>query len=155
MDSQDHSPAQIEMLRGGLMGGKADSKPGGIIDGLGKTSNSHRKGKYSTLEEAASDVLDGMHSHFASHPSFISRPSHSTSQSVFGIKHWLGPVSYEASGIIQADLGLVDVEFDTLLRNSSDSFVSRLLSGPLLALDRHPLDPSVLRCPTQFYGCVH
>ncbi|KNE91949.1 hypothetical protein PSTG_14620 [Puccinia striiformis f. sp. tritici PST-78] len=104
MDSQDHSPAQIEMLRGGLMGGKADSKPGGIIDGLGKTSNSHRKGKYSTLEEAASDVLDGMHSHFASHPSFISRPSHSTSQSVFGIKHWLGPVSYEASGIIQADL---------------------------------------------------
>ncbi|KAI9629017.1 hypothetical protein H4Q26_018368 [Puccinia striiformis f. sp. tritici PST-130] len=70
MDSQDHSPARIEMLRGGLMGGKADSKPGGIIGGLGKTSNSHR--------------------------------------------------------------------------NSSDSFVSRLLSGPLLALDRHPLDPSVL-----------
>ncbi|KNF04494.1 hypothetical protein PSTG_02404 [Puccinia striiformis f. sp. tritici PST-78] len=70
MDSQDHSPARIEMLIGGLMGGKADSKPGGIIGGLGKTSNSHR--------------------------------------------------------------------------NSSDSFVSRLLSGPLLALDRHPLDPSVL-----------
>ncbi|KAH9468950.1 hypothetical protein Pst134EA_009475 [Puccinia striiformis f. sp. tritici] len=144
MDSQDHSPARIEMLRGGLMGGKADSKPGGIIGGLGKTSNSHRKGKYSTLEEADNDVLDGMRSHFASHPSFISRPSHSTSQSVFGIKHWSGPVSYDASGIIQADLGLVDVEFVTLLRNSSDSFVSRLLSGPSLALDRHPLDPSVL-----------
>ncbi|KAI9630844.1 hypothetical protein KEM48_013614 [Puccinia striiformis f. sp. tritici PST-130] len=128
MDSQDHSPAPS------LVGSSV----------VWEDSNSHRKGKYSTLEEADNDVLDGMRSHFASHPSFISRPSHSTSQSVFGIKHWSGPVSYDASGIIQADLGLVDVEFVTLLRNSSDSFVSRLLSGPSLALDRHPLDPSVL-----------
>ncbi|KAA1078742.1 hypothetical protein PGTUg99_006148 [Puccinia graminis f. sp. tritici] len=142
--SQDLSSSRLEMLRGGLLGGKADSKPGGIIGGLAKTSNSQRKGKYNTMEEADNDVLDGMRSHFASHPSFISRPSHSTSQSVFGIQHWSGPVSYDATGIIQADLGLVDVEFVTLLRNSSDSFVSRLLSGPSLALDRHPLDPSVL-----------
>ncbi|OAV96111.1 hypothetical protein PTTG_02136 [Puccinia triticina 1-1 BBBD Race 1] len=144
IDSQDFSSSRLEMLRGGLLGGKADSKPGGIIGGLAKTSNSQRKGKYNTMEEADNDVLDGMRSHFASHPSFISRPSHSTSQSVFGIQHWSGPVSYDATGIIQADLGLVDVEFVSLLRNSTDSFVSRLLSGPSLALDRHPLDPSVL-----------
>lgn len=140
----DQSSARLEMLRGGLLSGKADTKPGGIIGGLAKTSNSQRRGKYNTIEEADNDVLDGMRSHFASHPCFISRPSHSTSQSVFGIQHWSGPVSYDASGIIQADLGLVDVEFVTLLRNSHDSFVSRLLSGPSLALDRHPLDPTVL-----------
>jgi len=144
IDFNDFSSSRLEMLRGGLLGGKADSKPGGIIGGLAKTSNSHRKGKYNSMEEADNDVLDGMRSHFASHPSFISRPSHSTSQSVFGIQHWSGPVSYDASGIIQADLGLVDVEFVTLLRNSNDGFVSRLLSGPSLALDRHPLDPTVL-----------
>ncbi|PLW29013.1 hypothetical protein PCASD_18637 [Puccinia coronata f. sp. avenae] len=144
LNLNDFSSSRLEMLRGGLLGGKADSKPGGIIGGLAKTSNSQRKGKYNTMEEADNDVLDGMRSHFASHPSFISRPSHSTSQSVFGIQHWSGPVSYDASGIVQTDLGLVDVEFVTLLRNSKDSFVSRLLSGPSLALDRHPLDTTVL-----------
>ncbi|CAH7686592.1 chitin synthase-domain-containing protein [Phakopsora pachyrhizi] len=144
IDLVDLSSSRLEMLRGGMLGGKADSKPGGIMGGLAKTCNSHRKGRYQSLEEADNDVLDGMRSHFASHSSFISRPNHSTSQSVFGIQHWSGPVSYDISGFVEADLGLIDVEFVTILRNSSDNFVSRLLSGPSLALDRHPLDPSVI-----------
>lgn len=144
VDLADLASSRLEMLRGGLLGGKADTKPGGIIGGLTKTAQSHRKGKYATIEEADNDVLDGMRSHFASHSSFISRPNHSTSQSVFGIQHWSGPVSYDITGFVDSDLGLVDVEFVSLLRNSADSFISRLLSGPSLALDRHPLDPSVI-----------
>ncbi|PLW11167.1 hypothetical protein PCASD_00895 [Puccinia coronata f. sp. avenae] len=91
LNLNDFSSSRLEMLRGGLLDGKADRKPGSIIGGLAKTSNSQRKGKYNTMEEADNDVLDGMRSHFASHPSLISRPSHSTSQSVFGIQHGLGP----------------------------------------------------------------
>ncbi|KAH9819734.1 chitin synthase-domain-containing protein [Melampsora americana] len=140
----DLASSRLEMLRGGSLGGKADGKPGGIIGGLTKTAHSHRKGKYLTIEEADNDVLDGMRSHFASHSSFISRPNHSTSQSVFGIQHWSGPVSYDITGFVDSDLALVDVEFVSLLRNSEDSFISRLLSGPSLALDRHPLDQSVI-----------
>ncbi|MBW0492481.1 hypothetical protein O181_032196 [Austropuccinia psidii MF-1] len=134
----------LELLRGGQFGGKADTKPGGIIGGLSKTSNSFRKGKFNLIQDADNDVLDSMRSHFSSHPTFISRPNHSTTQSVFGIHHFSGPVSYDINGFVQSDLGLIDIEFVNLLRTSNDPFISRLFSGPSLSLDRHPLDSNVL-----------
>lgn len=144
VDVADSASARLELLRGGVLGGKADTRPGGILGGLAKTASSMRKGKYANAGDADNDVLDGMRSHFASHTSFISRPSHSTSQGVFGISHWASAVSYDVAGFVDEDLGLLDVEFVNLLRQSDDSFVARLLSGPSLAVDRHPYDQSVI-----------
>lgn len=144
VEVMDPSSARLELLRGGVLGGKADTRPGGVLGGLAKTASSMRKGKYPTVEDADNDVLDGMRGHFASHSSFISRPSHSTSQNVFGIAHWAAPVSYDVSGFVEDDLGILDVEFVSMLRESDDAFVARLVGGPSLALDLHPYDDSVI-----------
>ncbi|PLW35758.1 hypothetical protein PCASD_20642 [Puccinia coronata f. sp. avenae] len=88
------------------------------------------------MEKVDNDVLNGMRSHFASRPSFISRPSHSTSQSVLTIYHWSGTVSYNATRIMQTNLGLDDVGFSACSKTVPTAFFliySR--SNPLHSID--------------------
>lgn len=135
--------ARLELLRGGSLGGKADSKPGGIVGGLSKVGGNFKKGR-STEEEAQSDFLTGMRDRFATHTSFISTANGNPSSSVFGIKHYASSVSYDASSFIESDLDLVDPDFVTLLRSSQDAFVAKLFSGPSIAAEAHPMDPSII-----------
>ncbi|SCV67156.1 BQ2448_5802 [Microbotryum intermedium] len=134
--------ARIELLRGGRIGGKADKKPGGLLGGLAKVCNSIRKG--ASAEEADEELLKGMKSHFGTHTAFVASPSGPSAKSAFGIAHFGGIVTYSATGFAERDLDLLDPEFVSILRTSSDGFIGKLLSGPALAAEFHPLDENII-----------
>ncbi|GAA5850842.1 hypothetical protein JCM8547_009103 [Rhodosporidiobolus lusitaniae] len=134
--------ARLELLRGGRLGGKADRKPGGLLGGLSKTVTSLRKG--AKADEADDALLSGMREHFASHPAFLSTPGGPGARTAFGINHFAGQVTYDAYRFVETDADALDAEFVALLRNSQDSFVAKLFSGPSLAAGVHPLDDNTI-----------
>ncbi|BGP13252.1 hypothetical protein JCM10213_004978 [Rhodosporidiobolus nylandii] len=134
--------ARIELLRGGRLGGKADRKPGGLLGGLSKTVASLRKG--TKADEADDALLGGMRDHFAAHPAFVSTPGGPGARTAFGINHFAGQVTYDAYRFVETDADALDAEFVALLRNSADSFVAKLFSGPSLAAEVHPLDDNTI-----------
>ncbi|KAK4056157.1 hypothetical protein OIO90_002888 [Microbotryomycetes sp. JL221] len=138
------SSARIELLRGGRVGGKADKKPGGMLGGMGKTCASVRKGTVPSEADGDHELLKGMKEHFGVHTSFMSTPGGPGAKSAFGVKHWLGPVTYDGNGFVESDLDALDPEFVALLQSSSDAFVAKLWSGPSLAAEVHPLDESII-----------
>ncbi|SGY39183.1 BQ5605_C003g02165 [Microbotryum silenes-dioicae] len=134
--------ARIELLRGGRVGGKADKKPGGLLGGLAKVCGSIRKG--ALAEEADQELLKGLKSHFGAHTAFVASPSGPSAKSAFGIVHFGGIVTYSATGFAERDLDLLDPEFVSILRTSSDGFIGKLFSGPNLAAEFHPLDENII-----------
>ncbi|GAA5973732.1 hypothetical protein JCM11641_005107 [Rhodosporidiobolus odoratus] len=134
--------ARLELLRGGRLGGKADRKPGGLLGGLSKTVASLRKG--ANADEADDAFLGGMRDHFAAHSAFVSTPGGPGARTAFGINHFAGQVTYDAFHFVDTDADALDAEFVALLRNSADSFVAKLFSGPSLAAEVHPLDDNTI-----------
>lgn len=134
--------ARLELLRGGRIGGKADRKPGGLLGGLAKTVASLRKG--TKADEADASLLTGMREHFSSHSSFLSTPGGPGARSAFGINHFVGQVTYDAYHFVETDADQLDPDFVALVRNSADSFVAKLFSGPSLAAEVHPLDDNTI-----------
>ncbi|BGP29363.1 hypothetical protein JCM10296v2_001102 [Rhodotorula toruloides] len=140
----DDGTARIELMRGGRVGGKADEKPGGILGGLAKTGAAMvRKGL--GADEADDDFLRGMRDHFASHPSFVSHPSGPGARTAFAVKHFGDQqVVYDAHHFVELDLDQLDPDHVAVLRSSTDSFVAKLVSGPSLAAEVHPLDENTV-----------
>lgn len=134
--------ARIELLRGGRVGGKADRKPGGILGGIAKTCSGVRKG--ASTDEADLQLLEGMRDHFGDHTAFVSAPGGPGSRSAFGISHFAGTVTYDASSFVERSLDALDAEFVALFRTSEDGFISKLFSGPSLAAEVHPLDENII-----------
>ncbi|KAJ8594585.1 hypothetical protein M405DRAFT_838450 [Rhizopogon salebrosus TDB-379] len=56
----------------------------------------------------------------------------------------LRPTSHSTSSFVEKDSELLDSAFVTLLRNSSDGFMSKLVSGPSLAAERHSKEEVII-----------
>ncbi|BGP37180.1 hypothetical protein JCM10450v2_001087 [Rhodotorula kratochvilovae] len=139
----DDGTARIELLRGGRLGGKADRKPGGILGGLAKTAASLRKG--AQPHEADDELLAGMREHFSTHGSFVPHPGGPGARTSFAVTHYgQQTVTYDAHGFVETDADALDPEFVALLRTAADPFVAKLVSGPSLAAEVHPLDDNTI-----------
>ncbi|KAH7887285.1 glycosyltransferase family 2 protein [Phlebopus sp. FC_14] len=133
----------IELLRGAQLSERATRKPGGILGILSKACSSYKSGKAS--DKKAEDLHQDLVSKFGVHASFVSSPSQggASERNLFGINHYAGNCSYDISSFIEKDSDILDSAFVSLLRNSSDSFVSKLVSGPSLAAEKHSKDEGI------------
>ncbi|KAF9443985.1 glycosyltransferase family 2 protein [Macrolepiota fuliginosa MF-IS2] len=136
--------ACVELLRGAQLSERAQRKPGGMLGIINKSCSSYKSGK--SGDHRDEDLLQEMASKFGVHASYIASPSISGAQDrfLFGINHYAGSSTYDVSGFIEKDSDLLDSAYVTLLRTSSDAFVSKLLSGPSLAAERHSKDENII-----------
>lgn len=136
--------ACIELLRGAQLSERASRKPGGMIGVMSKAASNYKSGK--SGDHRNEEMLQDLNAQFGVHGSFVSSPSVGGAQDrhLFGINHYAGPCSYDASQFIEKDTDIVDPSFVSLLRTSSDSFVAKLFSGPSLAAERHSKDDSII-----------
>ncbi|OCH89984.1 chitin synthase [Obba rivulosa] len=130
----------VELLRGAQLNERAQRKPGGMLGIMGKACSSYRSGK--SAEKKDEDMLQELVSKFGVHASFDAPTSNESF--TFGINHFAGPCSYDVHGFVEKDTDILDCSFVTVLRNSSDPFVSKLMSGPSLATERHSKDESII-----------
>ena len=136
VSTMDNS-ACVELLRGSQLSERAQRKPGGLLGIMNKSSSSFKSGKGG--DERDDEMIQEISSKYSVHSSFVGGEKRQ-----FGINHYAGPASYEASHFIEKDADLLDSAFVSLLRNSSEAFVSKLLSGPSLAAEKHNKDESIV-----------
>ena len=136
--------ACVELLRGAQLNERAHKKPAGILGALSKACSSYKSGKSGDKKDE--DLLQDLVSRFAVHTSFVASPNvaGSTGRNLFGINHYAGSCSYDATGFVEKDTDILDSALVTLLRNSSDSFISKLFAGPSLAAEKHSKDESMI-----------
>ncbi|GLB34323.1 putative TRAFAC class myosin-kinesin ATPase superfamily, myosin family protein [Lyophyllum shimeji] len=134
--------ACIELLRGAQLSERSHRKPGGLLGILNKSCSSYKSGKAGDHQNE--DMLQELVSKFGVHASFVTNPGSATDRNLFGINHYSGPVSYDITGFVEKDSDLLDSAFVSLLRNSTDPFVAKLLSGPSLAAERHNKDENII-----------
>lgn len=134
----------VELLRGVQLSERTSRKPGGMLGIINKACSAYKQGKGS--ESRDEDVLQDMMTKFGVHASFVSSPAlgGEADKTLFGINHYAGSCSYDVRSFIQKDADLLDAGFVTLLRNSADSFISKLVSGPSLATETHHQDASIV-----------
>ncbi|EIW76465.1 glycosyltransferase family 2 protein [Coniophora puteana RWD-64-598 SS2] len=138
--------ACVELLRGASLSERASKKPGGVVGVLGKAGSAYRSGK--SGERKDDDLLQDLVGKFGVHGSFIAAPhagdAAMSDRHTFAINHYAGQVAYDVRQFIEKDADLVDAAFVTLLRASQDAFVSKLVSGPSLAAERHSKDEGII-----------
>ena len=136
--------ACVELLRGEQLDERAHRKPNGVIGVMNKAASSFKSGKSS--ENKDEDMLQDLISKFGTHVSFVASPSVSgpNDRNLFGINHYSGPCSYDVTGFVEKDASLIDPAFITLLRQSADPFISKLMSGVGMALEKHPKDEVIV-----------
>lgn len=136
--------ACVGMLRGEQLDERAHRKPNGVIGVMNKAASSFKSGK--SGENKDEDMLQDLISKFGTHVSFVASPSVSgpNDRNLFGINHYSGPCSYDVTGFVEKDAGLIDPAFITLLRHSADPFISKLMSGVGMALEKHPKDETIV-----------
>ena len=136
--------ACVELLRGGQLGERAHRKPGGIIGVANKATSSLKSGKGS--ENNDEDMLQDLISKFGTHVSFIASPGVSgfNDRNLFGVNHYSGPCSYDITSFVEKDASLIDPAFIALLRHSADPFISKLMLGVGMALEKHPKDDTIV-----------
>lgn len=138
----------VELLRGGLLGtARLAKRPLGMIGVLGDLGEQF---KGEDREDVKADVVTrAFVTTFSGHPSYVPRPGHGLGpmpreNRMFGINHWAGQVSYDATDFLDRNADVLDKQLVNLLRGSVDSFVTKLVSGPALATEGHPLDDSIV-----------
>ncbi|EJD01749.1 chitin synthase [Fomitiporia mediterranea MF3/22] len=143
IETMDNS-ACVELLRGAQLSERAHRKPGGMLGIMNKACSSYKQGKGGDRRDE--DMLQDMMTKFGVHASYVASPAlgGSADSNLFGINHYAGPCSYDVTHFIEKDTDLLDAGFVTLLRNSTDSFVSKLVSGPSLATETHHQDSSIV-----------
>ena len=143
IETMDNSGC-VELLRGAQLSERAHRKPGGTLGVMNKASSSYKQGKGGDKRDE--EMLQDLITKFGTHASFSSTPSLGgvSEKSTFGINHYAGPCSYDVTQFIEKDSDLLDAGFVTLLRNSTESFVSKLVSGPSLATETHHQDPTIV-----------
>ncbi|KAG8219096.1 glycosyltransferase family 2 protein [Butyriboletus roseoflavus] len=132
--------ACIELLRGAQLSERATRKPTGMLGILSKACSSYKSGKAG--DKKAEELHQDLVSKYGVHASFVASPSQGgeSDRNLFGINHYAGSCSYDISSFIEKDSDILDSAFVSLLRNSSDAFVAKLLSGPSLAVEKHSKD---------------
>ena len=111
---------------------------------ISKSCSSLKFGKAD--EKKDEDLLQDLISKCGSQASFVAGPSQigTSERNLFGINHYAGSWSYDITNFIEKDSDLLDPAFVTLLCNSSDGFMSKLVSGPSLAAERHSKDEGII-----------
>ncbi|CDO75020.1 Glycosyltransferase Family 2 protein [Trametes cinnabarina] len=133
----------VELLRGAQLSERAHRKPGGVLGIINKACSSYRSGK--SGEKKEEEVLQELLSKFGVHTSFISPGSPECPEKTsFGINHYAGSCTYDMRGFIEKDTDILDCAFVTLLRNSTDPFIAKLMAGPSLATERHSKDENII-----------
>ncbi|KAH6891643.1 chitin synthase 6 [Coprinopsis sp. MPI-PUGE-AT-0042] len=114
-------------------GEAVDKKDGEIIDGVLEAFGDRCKGLFG-VDESTVGLLGG------------SPGSGSRIKTTFFINHFSSPhpTTYSVANFVEKDADLLDVSFLTLLRGSRDGFVSRLVSGPGVATERHARDDNLV-----------
>ncbi|KAG8937086.1 hypothetical protein FRC02_006286 [Tulasnella sp. 418] len=142
VNTMDNS-ACVELLRGVQLSDTMPKKPGGILGVMGKAATAYRQGKSSgDMSKDEQNLLSELVASFGVHASFVSNPAQD--RNVFAINHYAGQCTYDVRGFIEKDADVLDSAFVSLLRQSSDGFISRLVSGPSLAVERHHKDPNTV-----------
>lgn len=154
--------ACAELLTGGsvLGGGWASTKKiGGLVGIVSRASAAWKtKGgeEISREDEMSKELEEKYGSSGPSSVVHIERPTvssphsshshslNSRSTMSFTITHFSGPVTYTAASFVEKDADLMDASFVSLLRSSRDSFISKLVSGPSLAAERHGRDAGII-----------
>ncbi|EJF62220.1 chitin synthase [Dichomitus squalens LYAD-421 SS1] len=133
----------VELLRGAQLSERAHRKPGGMLGVLNKASSSFKSGKAGEKKEE--ELLQELVSKFGVHASFISPGgAEAPDLTTFGVNHFAGSVTYDARGFVEKDTDILDCAFVSLLRNSTDPFIAKLMAGPSLATERHSKDESII-----------
>ncbi|KIJ57290.1 glycosyltransferase family 2 protein [Sphaerobolus stellatus SS14] len=129
--------ACVELLRGAPLSPTPQRKPAGLLGIMSKAASSFKSGK--AADDAGDQLLREIMEKCGNHTSFVSNPhpSVSTEGRLFGINHYAGTCSYDASQFLEKDADTFDSGFVTLLRSSSDPFMRKLFSGPSLATESH------------------
>ncbi|KAJ9109851.1 hypothetical protein QFC19_001830 [Naganishia cerealis] len=145
--------ACMELLRGGPLESRTRTlagRPAGLLDLLDRASEHSQRTDHHTDEVSPQDqmLVDEMNRLFASHSSFVANPTttapspsgHAGRQHSFAINHYAGPCAYDVTHFIERNTDVIDAQLINLLRSSQDSFVAKLVSGPSIAAQGHPLD---------------
>jgi len=143
---RDYS-ACTELLRGGLLGSPRLAKHAGGIAGLLASATEELKGE-ERQNEKSERLLGQLTKSFGRYAAFVSDPSVGyvplrTEKHLFGINHYFAPCVYAASQFVDHNADVLDKQLVDLLQTSSDSFISKLVSGPGLATECHPLDADI------------
>lgn len=131
--------ACAELLRGSYITQKTSRKPGGLLGVVDKAVMSFKSGRAGDRRD--DELLRDLGAKFGVHASFIAATDGRRS---FGINHYAGPCSYDISNFVEKDADLLDPAFVTLLRSSTDVFVTKLVSGPSLSTEKHQSDEETI-----------
>ncbi|KZS98103.1 glycosyltransferase family 2 protein [Sistotremastrum niveocremeum HHB9708] len=141
----------VELLRGTMVPEKIQKKPEGLLGVIHKACTSFKSGKAAQGDKKDEELLADLVSKFGTHASFITSPglgnpsqTGMNDKSLFGINHYAGPCAYDASHFIEKDADMLDPAFVTILRQSTESFIAKLVSGPSLAAEVHSKDENTL-----------
>lgn len=136
--------ACVELLRGAPVSERSQRKPGGLLGVVSKSCSSYKSGKDGDTRD--DDLLQELVSRYGVHASFVasSTSGGAADRHLFGINHYAGPCFYDVSQFVAKDADFLDSAFVSLLRNSSEPFVSKLFSGPSLAAERHVKDENII-----------
>ncbi|CAG8759626.1 8704_t:CDS:2, partial [Racocetra persica] len=124
----------VELLRGN----GSEGKPRSFISILDSES-----AKFQNATETVGDstLLTALKQAFSSHHSFVSNPSGSKSSSksgVFGINHFAGLVVYDIDRFIEKNIDNLSPDVIGLFKETNNTFIRKLFSGPALAIENHP-----------------
>lgn len=141
--------ACIEMLRGGLIEERTQrlaSRPMGLLgvfDETGVAIDPERG--FHDVTRQDEQLLSVMTRTCGVHASFIANPPAATGRKLmFGVNHYAGACAYDMSHFVEKNADIVDAQIVSMLRASSDSFVAKLVSGPSISAEGHPLDDNTV-----------
>ena len=143
----EDNAACIEVLRGGPLDIKRlETVPEGIF---GVLNSSRSDTPAMADDEEAKGLVWELNRTFGHNPSYLPNSAslaglqQAHRDRMFGINHFAGTCNYDARDFTKKNTDIIDRQLVDLLRMSSDSFISKLLSGPGLAAEGHPHDPEV------------
>lgn len=149
--------ACMELLRGGPLELRARAlaaHPAGLLDLLSRASEYSQRTDHHTDQVSPQDqmLVDEMMRQFGAHSSFVANPANASGRNslmvqgvgershAFAINHYAGTCAYDVTHFIERNTDVIDAQLINLLRTSRDPFVAKLVSGPSIAAQGHPLD---------------
>jgi len=142
--------ACVEMLRGGVLEGRTRAlaaRPMGLLgtlDDAGVAIDPERG--FQELTRQDEQLMSVMNRTCGVHASYIANGGGSQPgrKLMFGVNHYAGPCTYDAAHFVEKNADIVDAQLVSMLRASSDSFVAKLVSGPSISAEGHPLDANTV-----------
>lgn len=136
--------ACVEMLRGAQLSGTPQRKPAGMLGIMAKAATAFKSGKVG--EDKDDQLLRDIIEKYSKHASFAVNPTPTagTEGRLFGVNHYAGSCFYDTTNFVEKDADNLDSAFVPLLRNSTESFIAKLVSGPSLATETHYQDSTTV-----------